>query len=89
MSNLGYELEEQEGLKLTYRKDAKYSLLVLVIDLGLKYVGPILVPKSVIILEKDLATMQSEFYSLIRDANTVSELSSGVLKVLNQDGKRK
>ena len=53
------------------------------IDLGLKYIGPILVPKSVIIKEKDLTIMQAEFQLLRQAAEVVSEKSNKVLKVLN------
>lgn len=83
MSYLGYELEEQDGLKLTYRKNAKYSTLVLVIDLELKSINPILVPSSVIILQKDLDKMQDDFNVLRQDAKYVSVKSMGVLRVLN------
>ena len=83
MSSLGYELEEQENLKLTYRKNAKYSTLVLVINLESKYINPILVPSSVILLQKDLDTMRGEFLTLRRDAEYLSNMSKSVLKVLN------
>lgn len=83
MSDIGYELEEQKGLKLTYRKNAKYSLLVLVIDLESKYINPILVPSSVIILQKDLDKMQDDFNNLRQDAKYVAVKSRGALKILN------
>ena len=83
MSSLGYELDEQEGLKLTYRKNAKYSTLVLVINLESKSINPILVPSSVIILQKDLDKMQEDFRNLRQDARDVSIQSKNVLKVLN------
>ena len=83
MSDIGYRLEEQEGLKLTYRKNAKYSTLVLVINLESKSINPILVPSSVILLQKDLDTMYEEFQVLRKDASYVSVKSRGALKVLN------
>lgn len=83
MSELGYVLEEREGLKLTYKKNAKYSTLVLVINLELKYINPILVPSSVILYEKEVIEMVQDFKCLRIDANYISEKSNGVLKVLN------
>lgn len=80
---LGYKLEEQDGYKLTYKKNAKYSTLVLVIDLGLKYIDPILVPKSVIIYEKDITLMLKEFYIMRDDAKLISQMSNDTFKVLN------
>lgn len=83
MSDLGYCIEEQENLKLTFRKERKFSTLVLVIDLGLKYINPILVPKSVIILESDLVKLIEDFKILRNDAKIISDKSKGKLKVLN------
>lgn len=83
MSDLGYSLEEREGFKLTYKKNAKFSSLVLVIDLELKYIDPILVPLSVILYEKELVEMLKEFNELRQNANYISEKSKGVLKILN------
>ena len=83
MSELGYELDEQEGLKLTYKKNAKYSTLVLVINLELKYVHPILVPSSIVIREKDLLIMLEEFKALREEGYAVAEKSHGALKVLD------
>lgn len=80
---LGYKLEEQDGYKLTYKKNAKYSTLVLVIDLGLKYINPILVPKSVVIYEKDITLMLSEFYVMRNDAKLIANMSDGKFQVLN------
>ena len=83
MSDLGYELDEQEGLKLTYKKNAKYSTLVLVINLELKYINPILVPSSVILLEKDFMAMYNDFKNLRKEADIIAKKSNDVLKVLN------
>ena len=83
MSGLGYELDEVEDRKLTYKKNAKYSILVLVIDLGLKYVNMILVPKSVIMRSSDLVMMQGEFENMIRDAELIVAKSNGSLRILN------
>ena len=87
MLELGYALEGQDGLKLTYLKNATYSDLVLVIDLGLKYINPILVPSSLILYEKDFEMMMSEFYTLRGDAKFLAKESNGKLKVLNTGGK--
>ena len=83
MSELGYELDEQEGLKLTYKKNAKFSILVLVINLELKYINPILVPSSVMMLERDFITMRSEFDLLRNEAEIIAKKSNGVLQILN------
>lgn len=83
MSELGYSLEEREGLKLTYKKNAKYSTLVLVINLELKYINPILVPSSVILYESEVIEMVQDFKCLRFDAKYISDKSNGVLKVLN------
>lgn len=83
MSELGYVLEERDGLKLTYKKNAKFSDLVLVINLELKYINPILVPSSVILYEKEAIEIVQDFKCLRIDANYISEKSKGVLKVLN------
>lgn len=83
MSELGYGLEEREGLKLTYKKNAKYSTLVLVINLELKYINPILVPSSVILYENEALELVQDFRCLRIDANYISKKSKGVLKVLN------
>lgn len=83
MLSLGYVLEEQEGLKLTYKKERQFSTLVLVIDLELKYIGPILVPSSIILYKKEIESMIENFQELRDDAVYVSEKSKGVLKVLN------
>ena len=83
MSELGYVLEERDGLKLTYKKNAKFSVLVLVINLELKYINPILVPSSVILYESEAIEMVQDFKCLRFDASYISEKSKGVLKVLN------
>jgi len=83
MSELGYVLEEKDGLKLTYKKNAKYSILVLVINLELKYINPILVPSSVILYENEVIEMVQDFKCLRIDAKFISDKSNGVLKVLN------
>lgn len=83
MLALGYVLEEQEGLKLTYKKERHYSTLVLVINLELKYINPILVPSSIVLFEKDILEMFQDFKDLRHDADYVSDKSNGVLKVLN------
>lgn len=83
MARLGYKLEEQDGYKLTYKKNAKYSTLVLVIDLELKYIDPILVPKSVMIYEKDFVIMMSEFYEMRKNAKLISAMSNDTFQVLN------
>lgn len=83
MSELGYVLEERDGLKLTYKKNAKFSVLVLVINLELKYINPILVPSSVILYENEVVEMLQDFKCLRFDAKYISDKSNGVLKVLN------
>ena len=83
MLSLGYVLEEQEGLKLTYKKERHFSTLVLVINLELKYVNPILVPSSIILHQKEIESMIVDFKELRSDATYISEKSKGVLKVLN------
>ena len=83
MSGLGYKLEEQENFKLTYKKNAKYSTLVLVIDLELKYIDPILVPMSVVIYEKDLTYMLCEFLDMRKDAKMIADMTGNTFKVLN------
>ena len=83
MSELGYVLEERDGLKLTYKKNAKFSILVLVINLELKYINPILVPSSVILYENEVVEMLQDFKCLRFDAKYISDKSNGVLKVLN------
>lgn len=84
MSDLGYVLEEQEGLKLTYKKNAKFSSLVLVINLQEKYINPILVPISVVLYEREINTMLEEFRTLRKDAETILDMSNhNLLQVLN------
>lgn len=83
MSELGYVLEERDGLKLTYKKNAKFSVLVLVINLELKYINPILVPSSVILYENEVVEVLQDFKCLRFDAKYISDKSNGVLKVLN------
>lgn len=85
MSDLGYKLEEQEGLKLTYQKNAKFATLVLVINLELKYIDPILVPSSVILYEREILSMLESFKELHKDANFILDKSNGLLQVLNQE----
>jgi len=83
MSELGYVLEEKDGLKLTYKKNAKFSVLVLVINLELKYINPILVPSSIILYENEVVEVLQDFKCLRFDAKYISDKSNGVLKVLN------
>ena len=85
MSSLGYCLEEQEGLKLTYKKNAKFATLVLVINLELKYINPILVPSSIILYEREILEMLNNFRELRKDADYILDKSHGLLQVLNQE----
>lgn len=75
MKGLGYVLEEQEGKKLTYRKNAQYSQLVLIFDLESKYINPILVPLSIVLYERDLISMIVEFRKLREEALLLGELA--------------
>ena len=85
MLDLGYVLEAQDGLKLTYRKERHFSILVLVINLEPEWytINPILVPKSVIMFAKDLDTMYKDFDEVRADANVLYEKSKGKLTILN------
>ena len=83
MKGLGYVLEEQEGKKLTYRKNAQYSQLVLIFDLESKYINPILVPLSIVLYELDLISMIYEFRKLREDASLLAELAH--YDVLNKE----
>ena len=85
MLDLGYVLEAQDGYKLTYRKERQYSTLVLVINLEPEsyHINPILVPKSVILLAKDIDKMYEDFELLRNDAKIISEKSKGKLDILN------
>lgn len=85
MSSLGYVLEEQEGLKLTYKKNAKFATLVLVINLELKYINPILVPSSIILYQREIIEMLENFKELRKDADYILDKSHGLLQVLNQE----
>ena len=77
MANLGYTLEEKDDLKLTYKKRMQYSDLFLVFDLGLKTINPILVPKSVILYEKDINELLKEFRVLRNEGKRLAEMSVG------------
>lgn len=81
MSAFGYVLEERDGLKLTYRKRMQFSELVLVFDLESKYINPILVPSSILLYERDISTLYSEFKKLREDAQMFADMAH--YKVLN------
>jgi hypothetical protein len=83
MSKLGYRFEEQDGQKLTFRKNARYSDLVLVIDLGSKYINPISIPKSIILHQNDIQGLLYEFLELREDAKALHEKSNKQWRVLN------
>lgn len=83
MSKLGYKFEDMDGTKLTYRKNAKYSIQILVIDQELKYINPILVPQSVILRTEDFKAMYKEFEELRKDAKRVRLKSDNKWNILN------
>lgn len=82
LKELKYEFQEQDGKKLTYRKRAQFSNLVLVIDLELKTIRPVSVPVSFFLYEQDFYTCLEEFKVLKADAKLIEERSKGKLKVL-------
>lgn len=85
MSALGYEFEEQVGSKLSYRKRARFSELVLIIDLELKYINPILVPVSPILFKRDIVEILDEFNTMRENAQLIADMSRNQYQVLNQE----
>ena len=83
MVELGYNFDEQEGKKLTYRKRMSFSELALVIDLELNTINPVSVPVSIFLYEHDFVEFYKEFERVRADAKEISKRSGGKLKVLN------
>ena len=82
MKELEYEFTSQDGKKLTYRKRARLSNLVLVIDLELKTIRPVSIPTSMLVCKKEFEDLFKEFELMKSDAILIVERSGGKLRIL-------
>ena len=82
LKELNYEFQEQDGKKLTYRKRARLSDLVLVIDLELKTIRPVSIPTSMFICREEFIDFYKEFEQMRSDAIKIVERSNGKLRAL-------
>lgn len=80
MKELGYEFDEQDGRKLTYKKKAQFSDLVLIIDLERKTVRPVSVPVSFFLYRDDFVTFYKEHEQMLKDVQIIEQRSEGKLK---------
>ena len=82
MNELEYTFTEQDGKKLTYRKRARLSDLVLVIDLELKTIRLVSIPTSMLICREEFIDLFKEFELMRSDAIKIVERSGGKLRIL-------
>lgn len=82
MNELEYVFKGQDGKKLTYRKRAHLSDLVLVIDLELKTIRPVSIPTSMLICREEFIDLFKEFELMRSDAIKIVERSGGKLRIL-------